>query len=131
MMVRALREYIKASATRLLMALILCGYGAAILIRPGAAVGTVAFLQSEFGIQPLGMAFLFFAAGTAMSTRIHWLHYLAMLPLTVYSLASALFIIPQPNLTLVAVVQHAGLTALMWLLVEREWRAARGNNRHA
>lgn len=128
MMLRALREYIKANAARLLMTLILLGYGAAILIRPGAAVGTVAFLQSEFGIQPLGTAFLFFAAGVAMSTRIHWLHYLAMLPISAYSIASALFIIPQPNLTLVAVVQHAGLTALMWFLIEREWRAARGNN---
>lgn len=120
-------DYLKTNSIRIVMALTLAGYGVAILLRPNASVGTIAFLEASLGISYQAIAIIFISAAIAMATRVHWLHYFALIPLIAYSIASAAFIIPRENLTLVAVVQHISLAILMIVIVERDWRLEDGN----
>jgi hypothetical protein len=114
--------YLKTNGIRIWMAIVLAGYGVAILLRPNASIATVSFIEARLGITPFALALLFISAAVCMTTHVHWLRVLALIPISAYSIASMAFIIPRTDLTLIAVVQHAGLATLMILLVEAEWR---------
>lgn len=116
------RQYISTHRLILVLALVMLGYAVGIIVRPNAQVATIAWIRDTFGVYPLAVAAVFALAGICMATRLVYLHYLALIPLIAYSVASAVFILSSPSLTVVAVAQHIGLSVLGFVIVEHERR---------